>query len=241
MPKYRSNYKPRSLRRMENKSKKRLIWSIIISIFLLVIIFNWILPNLIGQLSKLNKASNKIVSRQEVELAPPVLNIPYEATNTASIRIKGYSTPHTKVEIYLDDSLTNTQTTDSDGNFLTDPINLSLGTNNIYGKTLDDNHKQSLPSKTIQVAYNNDKPQLEIQEPEDGKEIKGGDKKVTIRGKTNPDNDIRVNGAKVIVNSDGTFFTTINLNDGDNTINIVASNSVGNTTSIDRKVKYSPS
>lgn len=241
MRKYRSNYKPRSLRKIENRNKQRLIWSIIISVFLIIVIFQWVLPSLIGQLTRLNRTSSKkITSSENVELAPPVLNIPYEATNSSTIKIRGYATPQTKVQIYLDDSLINTQTSDSEGNFTTDPVDLSLGTNNIYGKTIDDNKKESLPSKTIQVIYNNDKPKLEIKEPEDNKEIKGGDKKVTIQGVTDPDDDIRVNGAKVIVNSDGSFSTTVNLNDGDNNINITAGNSVGNTTSIDRKVKYTP-
>lgn len=241
MPKYRSGYKPRSLRKIENRNKKRLVWSIIISIALLVVIFNWVLPGLIGQLGKFNKTTTKnSVTSQDAELAPPVLNIPYEATNTASIKVKGYTTPNTKVQIYLDDRVVDAQVSQSDGNFITGPIDLSVGTNNIFGKTIDDNNKESLPSKTIQVIYNNDKPQLDISSPEDNKEIKGGDKKVTVSGKTDPDNDVRINGAKAIVNSDGTFSTTVSLNDGDNLINIVASNSVGNSTSVDRKVKYTP-
>lgn len=196
---------------------------------------------MIGQLSRLNKASNVTKIEQNVELAPPVLNIPFEATNSASIKIKGFTTANSKVQIYLDDNLVDTQTSDTNGNFITNSIDLVMGTNNIYGKSIDENKQESLPSKTIQIRYNNEKPELTIDEPNDGKEIKGGDKKVTIRGKTDPDNDVNINGLKVIINSDGTFSTTVDLNDGDNTLNITAKNSVGNSTSVSRKIIYSPS
>ncbi len=240
---YSSGYKPRSIRHREQKSQKRIIWNVVFTIVVLYLIFFWGLPALIGGLSIFNRfkpnQSPPPAALENATLAPPVLNIPFEATNSAQIKIPGYATPNTKINIYLDDNLVTTVTSHDDGSFQSDPVNLDIGTNNIYGKTVDDKNRESLPSKPITVTYSNDKPTLSISSPDDGTQIKGGDKKVTVSGKTDPDNSVTVNGQTVVVQSDGSFSITTGINDGDNQIAIVATNSVGNTTEIQRKVTYS--
>ncbi len=51
-----------------------------------------------------------------------------------------------------------------------------------------------------------------------------------------PSNTVKVNGSNVTVNGDGTFSTTINLNEGLNTINITAYNSVNDSDVVVRNV-----
>lgn len=240
MRRYRSTYKPRSLRRTENRNKAKLIWSVIISLFLLYVLFQWVIPLFIGQLSIFSKTSPKKVVKEEISLSPPVLNIPYEATNTATITIKGFSSPLSKVKIYLDNSLVSEINSEADGAFTSNPISLFEGVNNLHGKTTDDQGNESTPSKRIQVSYSNEKPDLEISEPEDNKEIKGGDKKVVVRGKTDPENEVTINGFRVILASDGSFSTEVGLSEGDNVINFTAKNEVGNFNSIEKRVKYVP-
>lgn len=239
---YRSSYQPRSLRRKASRTQKNLVRNVIIGIILIYVVVFWGLPNLIGSLSFLNKFKTTQSSdnpTEDVTLAPPVLNIPYEATNSARIRISGYATAKTQVKIYFDDALMTTTNAQDDGSFQSDPIPLSLGTNNIYGKDIDSSGKESLPSKTIQLIYNNDQPKLSLVGPNDNTQIHGGDKKVEVSGDTDPNDSITVNGTTVIVNQDNHFDTYVSLNDGDNTITVVATNSVGNTTTISRKVTYS--
>lgn len=240
----RSYYKPRSVRRLEKKGKQKIIFTVIGTIILIYFLITWGLPALIGGLSVLNKTSDtkqkQGTIQEDITLAPPVLNIPFEATNTATIKITGYTTPNAKVEIYVDGDIETTAESDSSGNFQTDPISLLLGTNEITGKTIDEKNKRSLPSKTIKVTYNNEKPKLEIHEPEDGKKIQGGDKKVKISGLTDPQNLVSINGSTVILNAEGRFFTELSINEGENTLVIVAANSVGNKTQIERKVTYQP-
>jgi hypothetical protein len=243
MRRYRPTIKPRSLRHSESKAKKRLLINLAVIVTLIYVFFNWGLPFIIGSLSFLNKTKPTSVAEEakiDEAIAPPVLYIPFEATNSASIAISGYATPLSKVEVYIDEELKAQTTTDSEGKFTTSPLALNLGSNNIYALTINDSDKKSLPSKNIKVYYNNEKPQLEVNEPADGTEIKGGDKKVKVAGKTDPNNSVTVNGATVIVNSEGAFQTTLNLNDGDNTITVTASTNFGTTNQLERKVKYVP-
>lgn len=220
--------------------------------FLIYATLKWILPSFIGGVSTVKdivKPSQKTIASPLSEaLAPPVLNIPYEATNSAQIDIKGYGTPNLKVKLYIDDEVKDTVDVSSDGSFTFKDVSLSLGTNNIYGKTLDDEQvpgsagkgNESLPSKTIKLVFDNEKPNLQISEPDDNKKVQGGDKKVKVAGKTDPGAKVFISGNQTIVDKDGNFSSDQSLNDGDNTISIKAIDTAGNTNEIQRVVNYSP-
>lgn len=247
---YRSSFKPRSIRKSEAKATRKLIFNLVIVVVLIFVFFIWGLPLIVGSLGFLNKNKPAVQSESvkvDEAIAPPVLYIPYEATNSANISVSGYSTPLSKVELYIDNELKSLIQTDSEGKFTESSFSLNLGINNIYAVTVNDDDKKSLPSKTIKLLYSNEKPLLEITEPADNAQINGGDeqssssnKKVKVVGKTDPDNSVTVNGATIIVNSDGNFQTELNINDGDNTITIISSNSYGNTNQIQKTVKYTP-
>lgn len=236
------SYQLRSNRRIVNKAKKRFIYTIIFCLFLLYATITWILPSVIGGVSSISQKFKKPLPveksvAEDATMAPPVINIPYESTNSAQINISGYSTPGNKVEIYLNDSLDQTIDVDSNGLFTAVDVSLNDGTNTVYGKTVD-NDKRSLASKTLNVVLNSSKPKLNISEPNDGKEINGGDKKVTVSGKTDLDSKVYINDGQVIISKDGSFTTSISLNDGDNIITIKAVNEALTSTIVELKVIY---
>lgn len=243
-------YKPRSLRRKESKTTRKIILNFIIALVFVYVLINWGLPFIIGGLSSFNKLKPKpqvIKAEEDAAIAPPVLNIPYEATNTAVIKITGYSSPDSKVEIYVDEELKATVNTQSDGSFTAESIPLSLGTNNINGKTINDQNKKSLSSKNIRLIYSNDKPKINLTEPQEGQEVKGGDqtgsssnKKIKVSGKSDVENTVSINGSTLVLSSDGSFSTEVALNEGDNNITATATNQFGNSTSVSKTVKYTP-
>ncbi len=240
------SYRSRTRYRSNKRSKQNFLATLIIVILLLFISFNWLLPALVsvmGRLRNLSGQTAKTISQvaDNPTLAPPVFIIPYQATNSAQIDIKGYATANSKVELYLDDELEDTITVNEDGTFTFKNISLSLGTNNISGKTIDEKDTASLPSKNIQLIYDNTKPTLSINEPEDGKVVTGGDKNVKISGKTSINIQVIINGAPVIVDKDGNFSTTLSLNEGDNNFTVRAADTAGNYTEIARKVTYKSS
>lgn len=242
------NYTNKSFlsRRIERKSKKNFFLTLIICGVLLYILFVWFIPTFIGGLSLFNrfKEPSKITKpvSENTSLAPPVLNIPYEATNSANIYIRGYTMPYTSVEIYVNDELKSTIKSTTDGSFISEQVTLDLGKNSISGKTIDTNGSKSYGSKPIIVTYSNEKPILEINDPQDNLVITGGDKKVNVNGKTNSDQEIiiTINNSRAIVNSDGNFSQVVEINEGDNTITIVATDTAGNSNQIVRKVTYKP-
>lgn len=237
--------KPFSLRKKEKKIRNRLIFSLFIGLILLYGMFVWILPNLIGGLSVFNQLKTNNISPTPMPknaiLAPPTLDIPYESTFAAVIKIKGYSQPNTLVEIYQNNLLLETKRSVADGSFISKEINLVLGTNSFYGRNIDEKGEKSLPSKTFQIIYDNEKPKINLTEPAEGQIIKG-DKKVKVSGSVdkNRDIDLTINGIRIIINSDGNFSQTIDISDGDNIITVLAADLAGNTSQVSRKVTYQP-
>lgn len=239
---YRSR---RSSKRIARKTRTNLIITVLLIGFLLYATLQWILPTLItgiGFVKGVVKPSEKKITSvsENSSLAPPVFNIPFEATSTAQINISGFGTPDSRVKLVIDDEERETQDVSSDGSFIFQNVDLTLGNNNIYGKSIDEENKESLPSKTILVVYDNEKPGLDVSEPNDGKTIQGGDRKVKIAGKTEVGIQVQINGGQVIIDHDGNFSSDQPLNDGDNNFTIVATDPAGNATEIQRKVIYSP-
>lgn len=233
------SYQPYSQRRQLKKDRKRLIFSIIGAGILIYLLFFILLPWLIGGLSIFNKLKPQSTAADvkpiTSTLAPPVLNIPYEATNTSFIRVAGYALPDVSIEIYLDDKLATTTKTGSDGSFTTNDINLSLGSNDVTGKTVDNQGNKSLASKDIRLTYDNQKPNLTVDSPQDNQQT--SDTKITVSGSVDSSNiSVNVNGQRLIVSSDGKFSKDIQINPGDNNLTITASNNSGNSITISRKV-----
>lgn len=234
----------RSAKRLARKSKRNFILTLIIIIFLIYATIVWILPFLINTIGFINnkiKPTTRFPQKalENASLAPPVLNIPYEATNSSQITISGFASSNTKVRLYIDDQLTEEVVSATDGSFIIEKVSLNLGTNNIYGKTVDNEGKMSLPSKLIKLIFDNEKPILEVSEPEDGKKV-SGDKKVKISGKTEVGAQVFINNSRVIVDRDGNFSTDQSLNDGDNDFNIKALDQALNSVEIVRRVTYQP-
>lgn len=241
---YRSyRYRSRALRRTAQKSKRNFIISLILILVFSYLALTWILPNFIAVIGSvknfINPTQKKPNLENQVSLAPPVLNIPYEATNTAQINIQGYSTPNLKVKLFVDDQDKQTTDVSSDGTFNFENIELSLGTNNIYGKTHDDGGNESLASKTIRIIFDNEKPILELSEPEDGKKIQG-ERKVKFAGKTEIGAKVYINDSQVIVDKDGNFSSDQSLNDGDNNFTVRAQDSASNTNEVSRRINFTP-
>lgn len=239
------SYKTRSARRVAKKGRRNFIITLLLIGFILFATLNWILPtfiNGVGFVRDIVKPSQKVKSPLEGDpmLAAPVLNIPYEATGSSEISISGYSTPNSKVKLFIDDEEVKETEVGDDGTFKFENISLSIGTNNIFAKTVDDKGKESLPSKTFKVIYDNDKPNLSINEPEDNKKIQGGVKSVKVSGKSEPDVKVFINDNQTVVDKEGNFSSEILINEGDNTISIKAMDLAKNTTEIQRKVNYTP-
>src|SRR3989344_3157332 len=219
------SYRARSSRRYVKRSKRNFFVTLIIVILLLFATIQWILPtfvNGVGLVTGIFKEKSKT------------------ATNIAEIDVKGYSTPGSKVKLFLDGQEIEIIDASSEGDFTFKNVSLGLGINSLYAKSIDSEDRESLPSKTFRITYDNEKPTLNVSEPEDGKTIQGGEKKIKITGNTEVNAEVFVNDAQIIIDKDGNFSSDQNLNDGENIFTIKSVDPASNITEISRRVVYQP-
>lgn len=237
-------YRSRSTRRLIRKSRRNLIITSLLIIVLLYATISWVLPsfiNMLGAVKSIIKPAPKELKLDRINstLAPPVLNIPFESTNTAKINVGGYSNPNSKVKIFVDEKEVITVSVSEDGSFLAKEIELSLGTNTIFAKSIDEEGKESLNSKSFKIILDSEKPLLNVTQPEDNKNV-AGERKLKIAGETEPGVQVFVNNIQAIVNKDGNFSLDVQLNDGENNFTIKAIDKASNSEEISRRVIFQP-
>jgi len=193
------------------------------------------LADFLGQAK--NKSQEQAASREDQipPLPPRFVFIP-EATNSASIPLKGFSERGSQVQLYLNNKMVAETDTDEEGEFSLEKIILSLGENNIKAKAIDKAGNESELSAKSLIVYDNKPPILEMESPEDGSTIY--DQTIEIKGKTDPDAKVTVNEHLVIVESDGNFVYQFEMAEGKNDIQILAQDLAGNKTEKKLTVTY---
>lgn len=164
------------------------------------------------------------------EAQAPVINTPQNNlyTNNGTLTVSGTACPNLNVQILNNNAVAATVMPDDNGNFSSD-ITLTPGNNAIKACTVADNGRTDYCSD-INVIYDNVAPVLSVTSPADN--LKTNKEAITVQGTVIEENldSIIVNGIKAQVNSDGTWSARIVLNEGANTIETVAADKAGNTT-----------
>lgn len=107
--------------------------------------------------------------------------------------------------------------------------------NNTVDLTVTDNDGNVSDKATVKFIISTAAPTLNITSPVD--KLITNYPGATVSGTAAAGSDsVTVNGAKVTVNQDGTFTTNVALNEGDNTITVVATDSLGKATTVTRTV-----
>lgn len=226
----------------ETLSYRRAAAALILSFFLFVLLLLFGIQGLAKLASFLGgiKDSGTPIEKTENELLlPPRLATLPIATNSAQISVSGFAESGSVVEIFLNDVLGDSTLVSKEGKFEIHNFALEKGENKIYAFTKSGD-KRSSASKTINVAYKEEPPNLEIVSPDDKTIISGEDKKVKIEGQTDPEASLFINDRWVIVKNDGSFSFELPLSDGENKIEIVARDIAGNETKKTLSVEYHP-
>jgi len=191
-------------------------------------------------LGNLRSSSLPVESQDILPPAPPRLKPIPEATNSAQITIQGFAEPGSTVEIFLDGFSTKKVVSENDGTFTASDINLSLGKNDFWATATDQAGNTSQKSGQLTIFYDQTPPKLEIKEPASETTFSAEENKITIRGKTEEKATVTINDRIVIVDSEGNFEYPFLLSEGENLIQIIATDPAGNETQKEIKVTYTP-
>ncbi len=94
-------------------------------------------------------------------------------------------------------------------------------------------------SKAIEVLGLTTGPvSLQVLSPQDGAVVNAA--QVLVSGTASPGAVVTVNDAILVVGGDGTFQSTVALDQGPNLVEVIASNASGSETTIDLTVTYEP-
>ena len=230
--------------RIEEKRTRKQFTIVIVSIVGIILVITTIgIPLMVGAsvfLGNLKSQQPLMGSSDKTPPFPPILSPVSTATNSASLKIEGYGEPESTLKIFVNEQEVKNILIGVDGNFSFNDISLISGKNEIYGISRDASGNESSSSDHLIVTYKKNAPKLEINEPSEGTTFGKNQQEITIRGLTDPRNDVRINDRFVSVKDDGSFTYNLRLNDGENTLTIIARDAAGNETKLERKVTYQP-
>jgi len=225
----------------ERKEKKRLTLAIggIVAVIALVGLFGVkALVSFSVFVDKIRGASPAPATQNATLILPPTLDPPATATNSATVAVTGRGQPNTNLIVYLNDAEFKRLSVPTDGKFTINTIPLSDGANTISAKLTDDKGNTSDLSNVVSVQYANKPPKLDVTAPADNATISGDPNSVTVTGTTDDNVTVTINDRLVVLRSDNSFNYSYPLNDGDNILTIVATDTAGNQAKMTRKVIY---
>lgn len=153
-------------------------------------------------------------------------NLPL-ATNSASLLISGSTSNFDSVRIMVNDEEAAEIDVLNADSFRKEVTGLKAGTNVIQVVAETENKKNSKETEPRTVLFKNTKPKLEIAEPAEG--TKTTEREVTIKGTTDKDNTVFINGSPATVTAGGAFEDEVRLTEGENKIIIEAQDIAGNS------------
>ena len=162
-------------------------------------------------------------------------NIP-TATNSAKIIVSGSVVNYDKLEFFINDEKVKEEDLKANDSFSEEVGDLEKGNNEVYVKALTADGKSKKTTNTYSVLFKDEKPKLDIKEPQDKAVVSQSE--IVLKGATDKEVFIRVNDLPVVVDAAGNFQTSLRLKEGDNMIEVVASDIAGNSETTTLTVNY---
>ena len=237
-----SRRKPRSrLAEVERKKTSRAVFlSLIIILAIGFIAFKFGLELLVKMAIFLAPRNQPVVQEQKRLLPAPVINSTPSATNSAQIKISGYASSMASVALTVNGVQDNSAVADTDGYFETG-IQLDKGKNFVSVKYTDTSANESRESQSITIIRDDESPELMIDSPSNAAILHGQDQKtVEIKGKSESEASLTINNRYVSVQSDGSFSSKFQLNEGENEITVLAKDKAGNLTEKKLSLHWQP-
>lgn len=230
--------------RLERKSddqitKKTIFLGIFtVLIFILVIFFG--LPFLIKFSVFLGETKSRREGNvKEVVLPPlaPRLIVPFEATNSAKIDISGLAEAGVNIELLKNDVSIGKAEVSSNGDFIFSGVELDNGDNGFSAIALSEKSGNSEKSKIINVIFDNQIPDLTMINPsEENITVDYAD--FDVVGKSEKGVSVLINNRVAMVDDEGKFKLKLQLNAGNNDVEIVVKDLAGNETKKKIVIKY---
>lgn len=228
-------------RKTNDQITKKTIFLGLLTIVLGLLVLLFGLPLLVKFSIFLGEGKNKKNSIVEEKIMPPLaprILRDFEATNSATIKIKGFAEAKVKVELYKNEISIGSTEVSENGDFLFDKIDLSDGDNYFSAIASTDKSGNSDESEIINVVYDTVSPSLTLTNPsEESLSVDSID--FDIVGKTDKGSSVLINNKIVKVDDNGDFKEKWQLTIGKNDLVVIARDDAGNETKKSISITYS--
>lgn len=216
---------PGRYRQTHNSNKSR--FYILLSVIFVVVMYKWgilLFMNIIA-----GSGAERVSTGQDI-IPPqtPIISALDEATNSARIKVDGYTEAGANVELILNDKTDKLGTADTNGYFSFDSLLIS-GQNRIQVRAKDVAGNESMSELSL-VTLDTKPVELTVASPKDGSEFAGRNNQVVdIKGSVNKtEAQVLINNSFVSLDADGNFSHRFMLANGENTLTITATDVAGN-------------
>lgn len=227
-------------RRTKTESQKALRQSLlllVISIILILAFIFVILPAVIRFAAR----GSDIVSSVKDDIPPqtPMISAPVTATFSATLKVSGFGEKDSDLIVLTNGNEVARQTISDDQGKFEVEIPLQDGDNSLVFYAVDKNGNESGTTKTYSILFDNVAPTIELETPIDGQQFElRKNQNMIVKGKTEADAKVYVNGRLTRANPEGIFSTSLLLNEGENTLALKAEDQAGNFTEKTIKVNF---
>lgn len=189
-------------------------------------------------IGELNSANRPVDKNDIIPPTPPRILLPYVATNSAQQTITGLAEPGTNVFLTKNGESLGSVVVKGDGIWEFNRIVLKSGENKFVAIAVDQAGNNSPESAGVNMQFLTKAPDLTIDTPTDKQVITENNGVMEIKGKTSAGVRVTVNDRTMIVGGDGRFASNFVLNEGENALVFVATDSAGNQTRREMTVEY---
>lgn len=229
----------RLTKREKSRIQKQSFYYLFLGLIILLLFIFLIMPNLIRLFFAIIDGDSPLVEKDTVPPQVPVLSSnPTEATFSASLDLKGFAEPKSKV-IFLLNSAKSAEVEVSEEGQFEHELELADGENELSIFGIDEAGNESLKTRSYTITRDSEAPILEIEEPKDGLVIElKKNRTTTIMGKTEPNTKVIINGRMVLADEDGNFSSNYYLAEGKNELEFEAIDKATNKTNKKIEVEF---
>ncbi|MBU1033872.1 hypothetical protein KKI22_02860 [Patescibacteria group bacterium] len=229
----------RLVKREKSKIQKQTFLFVFFGIVFLLLFIFLIVPGLIRIFFSIIDKDSPFEEKDTVPPQVPVLStIPFEATYSANLNLRGFAEPKSKVVFLLNSEKNAEIDVAEDGQFEYE-INLNDGENELSIFGVDEMGNESLKTRSYLITRDSEAPSLEIEEPKDGTKIElKKNRTLTIKGKTEAEAKVLINGRLVLADKEGNFSSNYYLNEGKNELKFEVTDKAKNKTERSIEVEF---